>query len=250
MEWFKGVRVDGGEVELSGNEKEHGAHGGKAGIAAGFAFGRLEEAVEGLEEAVGLTSLGPGDDAVEMAPDHAGDLLHWRDLGAQNIGAPLLEHGGDDVDLLAVEDVAQVLAVEPGASGALAGRLGDQAVEIGARFGGQAITVLEQCPAQSFEAGVVALLETPGLVEGGGGVRDDMKFVEGDARLGQVVGDPFDEGRGHVDADRADMRRPRVVFGQVVGEAGDGRGIAALGDEHGLAFGGVGGDGQVMMCVS
>jgi hypothetical protein len=50
------VRVDGGEVELAGNEKEHGAHGGKAGIAAGFAFGRLEEAIEGLDEAIGLTS--------------------------------------------------------------------------------------------------------------------------------------------------------------------------------------------------
>jgi|SRR6516162_10012124 len=106
LEWFKGVRVDGGEVELSGNEKEHGAHGGKAGIAAGFAFGRLEEAVEGLDEAVGLTSLGPGDDAVEMTPDHAGDILHWLDLGAQDISAPLLDYGGDDVDLLAIEDGA------------------------------------------------------------------------------------------------------------------------------------------------
>src|SRR5215471_1301514 len=77
--------------------------------------------------------------------------------GTHDIGAPLPEHGGNDIDLLAVEDVAQVLAVEPGASGALAGRLRDQAVELGARFGGQAITVLEQCPAQSFEAGIVAL---------------------------------------------------------------------------------------------
>jgi hypothetical protein len=47
------------------------------------------------------------------------------------------------------------------------------------------------------------LFETPGLVEGGGGVRDDMKFVEGDARLGQAVGDPFDEGRGTAVRQRA-----------------------------------------------
>ena len=41
------VRVEPGEVELAGNEEEHGAHGGKAGVAAGFAFGGLEEAIEG-----------------------------------------------------------------------------------------------------------------------------------------------------------------------------------------------------------
>jgi len=33
-------------------------------------------------------------------------LLHNSDPGAQDIGAPLLEHGGDDVDLLAIEDGA------------------------------------------------------------------------------------------------------------------------------------------------
>ena len=71
--------VAGGEVELAGNEEQHGAHCGKTGVAAGFAFGRLEEAIEGLDEAVGLTSLGPGDDAVEVSADHAGDVLHRRD---------------------------------------------------------------------------------------------------------------------------------------------------------------------------
>ena len=111
---LNGMGVDRGEVELAGNEEQHGAHCGKTGVAAGFTFGRLEEAIEGLDEAVGLTSLGPGDDAVEVSADHAGDVLHRRDLGAQDIGAPLLEHGGDDVDLLAVEDGAQAFAVEPG----------------------------------------------------------------------------------------------------------------------------------------
>ena len=104
--WVGGVRIDAGEVELAGNQEEHGAHGGKARVAAGFAFGRLEEAIERLDEAIGLTSLGPGDDAVEVSADHAGDVLHRRDPGAQDIGAPLLEHGGDDVDLLAIEDSA------------------------------------------------------------------------------------------------------------------------------------------------
>jgi hypothetical protein len=101
--------------------------------------------------------LGPGDDAVEVAADHAGDVLHRRHLGAQNIGAPLLEHGGDDVDLLAVEDGAQAFAVEPSAGGTFGGGLADQGIEVGARLGGQLLAALERCPAQSFEAGIGAL---------------------------------------------------------------------------------------------
>jgi hypothetical protein len=132
----------------------------------------------------------------------------------------------------------------------LAGGLRDQAVEVGARFDGQAVAVLEQCPAQPFEARIGALFEAPGLVERGGSMSDEMELVEADAGIGQVVGDPFDEGRRHVDADRADLRRRPVVFGQIIGEAADGGGVAALGNEHDLAFDGVGGKGQVMMAAS
>ena len=94
------MRVDPGEVEFSRDEEEDGSHGGKARIAPGLAFGGLEEAVEGLDEAVGLACLCPGDDALEVLADHSCDVFHRLDLGAQNIGAPLREHGGDDVDLL------------------------------------------------------------------------------------------------------------------------------------------------------
>ena len=87
--WVGSVRVDAGEVELTGNEEQYGTHGGEAGVAVGFAFGGLEEAAEGLDEAVGLTGLGPGNNAVEVSADHAGDILHWLDLRAQDIGAPL-----------------------------------------------------------------------------------------------------------------------------------------------------------------
>ena len=103
------------------------------------------------------------------------------DLGAQDIGAPLPEHGDDDVDLLAVEDGAQVFAVEPGAGSRFGSGLADQDIEIGAGCSGQPLTVLKQCPAQSFEAGIGSLFEAPGLVEGGRGVGDDMEFIEGDA---------------------------------------------------------------------
>ena len=73
--------------------------------------------------------------------------------------------------------------------------MADQGIEIGVRFSGQPLAVLEQCPAQAFEAGIAPLFKPPGLIEGGRGVGDDMEFVKGDARLRQVVGDTADEGR-------------------------------------------------------
>src|SRR6516165_1321700 len=112
-----------------------------------------------------------------MAADHAGHILHWLDLGAQDVCAPLLEHGGDDVDLLAIEDSAQAFAVEPGAGGAFGGGVGDQSIEVGARFDGQPMAVPEQCPTQAFEAGIAPLFKPPGLIEGGRGVGDDMSVL-------------------------------------------------------------------------
>jgi hypothetical protein len=44
-----------------------------------------------------------------------GDLLHGLDLRAHDVGAPLSQHGGNDVELPAVEDIAQLFAIEPGA---------------------------------------------------------------------------------------------------------------------------------------
>src|SRR5271155_2694869 len=121
--------------------------------------------------------------------------LSKRALRAQDIGAPLPEHGGDDVDLLAVEDIAKMLTIEPGARRALCGGLGDQAVEIGATFVREAIAVLEQRPAQPFEAWVGALFEPSHLVDGGGRMGHDVEFVEGDASIGQMLAHAFDEGR-------------------------------------------------------
>ena len=77
-----------------------------------------------------------------------------------------------------------------------------------------------------------------------------MEFVEGDARPGQVVGDAADEGRRHVDADCGDLLGPRFVGGQVLGKAGDSRGVAPFGHEHHLAFLGIGGNGQIIMAAS
>ena len=54
-------------------------------LAAGFAFGCLEEAVKGLDEAIGLTGLGPGDNAIERrrtmrATSFIGSTLERRTL--------------------------------------------------------------------------------------------------------------------------------------------------------------------------
>jgi hypothetical protein len=80
-------------------------------------LGGLEQAVEGFEEAVGLTGLRPCDDALEVAPHHGRNLLHRLDLGAHDAGAPVQQHLSHDVDLLAFEDLAQLLLVDPRSSG-------------------------------------------------------------------------------------------------------------------------------------
>jgi len=67
------------------------------------------------------------------------------------------------------------------------------------------VAIFERRPAQSCEA--------PDLVERGGGARDDMKFVEGDARLGQVVGGDAQEGWQHVEVHRGDLLGPRIMRG-------------------------------------
>ena len=105
------MRVELGEVELAGDEEDDGAQSLCTSVASGLAFGGLEEAVERLDEAVGAACSGPRGDAVDVSADHFGDGFHGLDLGAVHVGAPLVEHALDDIDLFAVEDRAQLLAV-------------------------------------------------------------------------------------------------------------------------------------------
>src|SRR5208282_6377061 len=122
--------VDRGEVEPSGDEEDHGFHRLEAGVSTRLALGGLKEAVDGFDEAIGLAGLGPGDDAIEMTADHDSDILHRIDLGAQNIGAPLFQHGGYDVYLLAIENVTQLFPIEPCPRGPFCGELRDEPVEV------------------------------------------------------------------------------------------------------------------------
>jgi hypothetical protein len=100
-----------------------------------------------------------------------------------------------------------------------------------------------------FEAGIASLFKPPRLIEGSRGGRNDMEFVEGNTRPGQVVGDTPDKGRRHVDAHCGDLLGPRFVSGQVLGKAGDCRGVAPFGHEHHLAFVGIGRDGQIIVAA-
>ena len=60
----------------------------------------------GLQKAVGLADLRPGHDALQVSAHEGGDFLHWRDLGAHDAGAPVLEHGANDIHLHAIKEQA------------------------------------------------------------------------------------------------------------------------------------------------
>lgn len=101
-------------------------------------------------------------------------LLHGLDLGAQHAGAPVPEHVAHDVDLLAPQDFAQLLLVEPGLSRAHGAHPGDPGVQVGCRLGLQAGAVLEQRPAHPLGGLDRALLDAAQLVQGRVGTPDDV----------------------------------------------------------------------------
>ena len=143
--------VDGVEVEFADDQGDDGLDGGQARETASAALGGLEQAVDGLQESVGLTGLRPSHDALQVAAHEGGDLLHRLDLGAHDADAPMGEHGAHHVDLLALQDLAQLLLVEPRSSRAHGGHSGDQGVEVSCGCGLQARAVREQRPAHAAE---------------------------------------------------------------------------------------------------
>jgi len=46
------MRIEGREVELAGDEEQHGSHGFEASVSARLALGRLKQAVDGFNEAL------------------------------------------------------------------------------------------------------------------------------------------------------------------------------------------------------
>src|SRR3989338_2468714 len=108
------MRVEPMKIEFASDEKYHRAHGVDAGIATCLAFGSLEQTIERFEESVGLPGLPPSQVSVEMATDRFCRLLHLFDFGAHDIGTPLRQQSRDDVNLLALKNLSQLFAVQPG----------------------------------------------------------------------------------------------------------------------------------------
>ena len=145
-----GMRVDSAEAELAGDQEDDGAYGGDSREAACPTLCRLEQTVERFEEAVGLARLRPGDDALEVIADHGGDLFHRFNLRAHDAGAPMSEQGAHDVDLLAIEDLAQLFLVGPGASGTDRRHVRDQGIQIRRSRRREPRAVLQERPAHAL----------------------------------------------------------------------------------------------------
>ncbi|BDC45144.1 hypothetical protein PTKU15_84410 [Paraburkholderia terrae] len=60
-------------------------------------------------------------------------------------------------------------------------------------------------------------------------MRDDVKLVEGQPRIGQMFVDALDESRRHVDADRAELFGVATVLAKIGGEAFNRAGIPRTG---------------------
>lgn len=241
------MRVKGGEVELPPDHEDDRTNGLEAGVPASLSLGGLEETVKRLEEPIGLSRSGPGDNALEMGTDHAGNRLHRVDLRAHDVGAPLQQQRTDDVNLLAVEDLAELLTVGPGTGGAGRGDMSHEGVQLGALFGVEAVAVLEQHPAHPLEGRVPLLLLATGLIDRGRGMGNDVELVEGDLGVREVLGDALDVRRGHVDAHRAHRLRRSLVRSKILGERSDTRGFRFLADEDHIAPAGVSADGDVLL---
>jgi hypothetical protein len=184
------VRVELGEVEFSGDQKNDGADGSKSLIAARFSLRGLEQAIDGFEETVGLARADPGEDAFEVVADQACDLFHRIDLGSHHVGAPLSEQGSHDIGLFTCQYLAQLLAIVPGPGGAFSRHLHQQQrIEFLASGAPHRTAVLQQCPAQSFDRRIYLLFEPPRLVDRCGGMGYDVEFIERDLRIREMLAD-------------------------------------------------------------
>ena len=138
------MRVGLLEVELTGDQEGHSTDSREPAIAAGLALGGLEEAIQGLQEAVGGACLGLSTDAFETGSRKASDGLHGLELGAADVRTPWLQHQAHDIHLFAVSDLAEWLAIHLGPRGALGGHLPHQRPQIIACGGAERAGVLQE----------------------------------------------------------------------------------------------------------
>jgi len=100
------------EVQLAGDQEDDCLDRGQAREPASATLGCLEQAVDGVQEPIGLAGLCPSHDALQVATRQSGHFLRRLHLGAHDATAPVLEHAAHEVDLLALQDLAQALLVE------------------------------------------------------------------------------------------------------------------------------------------
>ena len=96
------MRIDLREVASACDQEDHGADGRESAITAGLALGGLEEAIQGLQEAIGGPRLRPGTNAFKVGSYEAGHGLHGLDSGTADVGTLRLQHQAHDVDPFAV----------------------------------------------------------------------------------------------------------------------------------------------------
>ena len=127
------MRFDRAEVELAGHQQDRRPDGGYPSKTSGAAL----DGLEGID----LASL-PTRNPLGMMGLEGGDFLHRLDQGAHHAGPLALEDGTDNVDLLALADLAQPFLVGPGTRGTHCGHAGAQGIEVG---GGLRRTGLPYC---------------------------------------------------------------------------------------------------------
>jgi len=97
-------------------------------------------------------SLHPGNDFLEMVTDQSGNRLYVLDSGVRHNSAPSPGHGGSHVDLLALNDLAQLLAVRPHVHSPLRGEFGEQVVDFRATGVAEAFVIAQQFSVKILEA--------------------------------------------------------------------------------------------------
>ena len=197
-------------------------------VAARLYLCCLYEGVNARDEAAGDAAVEPGKDTVAIAHQRCGDLLHGFEARTSGPRAPAVKL---DLSPLPVRFLIDVLAREthgPRTSGFqvvsservtcrhLASR------QIGVVHQPEVAAALEFWPA----LGLVA----PHFIDGITDQLHDMKLVEGDLGLGEVLAHASDVGTAHIDADLLYARCVRVVIVDSVGEPGYRVGAAAFGD--------------------
>lgn len=226
------TRADRLEIELVGEQEDHCFRGGQARVlSACFSLGGLEQPVERFKKSVGLAESKPDNDAVKVVSNHLRDRLHWLDFETHDVGPPLQEHSPNEVDLLALQNLAQLFSGEPGPRGcARTGLPSEQLLHIGTCFGPGRVGLTQEVPADPHEFGFAFLLDLSYLVDGLKGFSNGMKCVESDLGGGQIVANAADKGRRDVNAARLDRLRISAVSAQKIGQLGNYAWIFALDD--------------------